>query len=217
MIRAIIFDHDGTLVDSERKHYQMWVSILADFGIDFTEYEYKTYLAGVPTRTNADYLVETYKLPISQDELFARREKLTHAAFSHGASPMIIGARELVQWTFARNLKMAIATGAARLEVKPTLDQYKLHDYFPIVATREDVQNVKPAPDVYLYAMQQLGLRACECIAIEDSPTGMQSALAAGLECVVVQNDYSRGHDFSCATVVVDSMQQARQWLIERL
>src|SRR5690606_33159669 len=126
---------------------------------------------------------------------------LTRAAFSQGASPMIMGARELVQWVAEKELKMAIATGAAFLEVKPTLDQYKLHEYFPIVASREDVQHAKPAPDVYLHALEKMGLEAKECIAIEDSPTGLRSAVAAGLACIVVQNDYSRGHDFSGATV----------------
>ena len=88
--------------------------------------------------------------------------------------------------------------------------------HFPIVATRDDVANAKPAPDVYLHALQLMQLNADACIAIEDSPTGLRSALAAGLPCIVVRNEYSRGLDFSGATAVVDSMQAAQQWLAER-
>ena len=218
MIRGIIFDHDGTLVDSERKHYLMWVSILAGHNIDFSEEEYKTHLAGVPTHFNAAYLVKTYPaLPMTADELFAMREKLTRESFSQGACPLIEGARELVEWTAARGLKMAIATGAAPLEVQPTLDDHNFQQHFPIVATRAHVTHAKPAPDVYQYALKQLGLDASECIAIEDSPTGLKSALAAGISCIVVQNDYSRGHDFSGAAAVLDSMHEAQRWLEKRL
>ena len=216
MLQGVIFDHDGTLVDSERKHYQLWVQLLAEYGIDFPEEEYKAHLAGVPTHFNAEYLVANYPLPLSADALFAKRELLTREAFGKEACPLIPGAQAFVEWVSEQSLKMAIATGAAPLEVQPTLTQHGFGVHFPIVATRDDVANAKPAPDVYLHALQLMQLNADACIAIEDSPTGLRSALAAGLPCIVVRNDYSRGLDFSGATAVVDSMQAAQQWLAER-
>ncbi|WP_339897492.1 HAD family phosphatase [uncultured Gilvimarinus sp.] len=215
MLQGVIFDHDGTLVDSERKHYLLWVQLLAEYGCDFPEDEYKAHLAGVPTHFNAEYLVAHYPLPLSAEELFAKRELLTLGAFGKDACPLIPDAQTLVEWVAARSLKMAIATGASALEVQPTLTQHGFAQYFPIVATREDVTHAKPAPDVYLHALQQMQLDADACIAIEDSPTGLRSALAAGLPCIVVLNEYSRGLDFSGATVVVNSMQAAQQWLTE--
>lgn len=214
MIRGIIFDHDGTLVDSERHHYLLWATILREWGIEFAEEEYRTRLAGVPTRTNVDYLLEQYPaLDLTAEALFARREQLASETFSEQVCEMIEGARELVEWVASRQWGMAIASGASDREVARTLLQHKLGDYFPVVSTRESVSRAKPAPDVYLLAAEQLRLEPGECIAIEDSPTGLQSALAAGMRCLVVQNNYSRGQDFSGATAVLDSMGEAREWL----
>ena len=214
MIRGVIFDHDGTLVDSERHHYLLWATLLRDKGIEFAEEEYRTRLAGVPTRTNVDYLLHHYPaIELTAEELFARREQLASETFAQQICEMIEGALELVEWVAARQWAMAIASGASDREVARTLTQYKLDGFFPVVATRESVANPKPAPDVYRLAVEQLGLQPHECIAIEDSPTGLQSALAANLRCLVVQNNYSRGQDFTGATAVLDSMAEAREWL----
>ncbi|UTF58835.1 HAD family phosphatase [Gilvimarinus sp. DA14] len=216
MIKGIIFDHDGTLVDSERKHYGLWVELLKTYGIDFPEREYKDHLAGVPTQQNAEYLVNAYSLPVSSDELFAAREIATQRVLGSEACPLIPGAQECVQWVVNQGLKTAIATGASYNEVKPTLTQHGFDRYFSIVASRDNVRHAKPAPDVYQYALQKMGLEANECIAIEDSPTGLKSALACGLECIVVENEYSAGHDFSSATAVFSTMTDARLWLEQR-
>lgn len=216
MLQGIIFDHDGTLVDSESKHYQLWASLLAEYGIDFPESEYKEHLAGVPTHFNAEYLAQHYSLPISQEQLLAKREQLTQQTLGQVPCPLMPGARELVQWCAQQRLKMAIATGAKALEVQPTLLAYEFGQYFPIVVAHEHVRNAKPAPDAYRQALAQMDLSADSCIAIEDSSTGFQSALAAGLPCLVVQNDYSRGTDFSGAAVVLDSLHEAQAWLAKR-
>lgn len=215
MLQGIIFDHDGTLVDSERQHYLLWAELLAKQNIDFNESEYKAHLAGVPTHFNAEYLASRYPLSLTASELLAQREALTLKAFGKTPCPLIPGARELVLWGAERNLSMAIATGARAFEVQPTLTHYDFGQHLTVVATRDDVANAKPAPDVYRLAVQQLQLNADQCIAIEDTPTGLQSALSAGLNCLVVQNDYSRGLEFSGAAAVLESMHEAKSWLAQ--
>ncbi|WP_020207538.1 HAD family hydrolase [Gilvimarinus chinensis] len=217
MIKGVIFDHDGTLVDSERKHYGLWAELLKTYGVDFPEQEYKEFLSGVPTQQNAEYLVNAYSLPVTPNELFQQRDHATQQVLGRQACPLIAGAEALVQWVVTQGLQTAIATGAPYSEVKPTLIQHGFERYFSIVASRDNVTHAKPAPDVYQYALDQLGLKANECIAIEDSPTGLKSALACGLECIIVQNDYSLGHDFSRATAVFNTMNDARLWLEQRI
>lgn len=217
MLKGVIFDHDGTLVDSEKKHFGLWQTLLTRYGIDFQESEYKTYLAGVPTFNNAEYLVAKYDLGISAQALFEQRELATNATLGEQACPLIAGAKPLVEWIDELGLAMAIATGASVREVKPTLTEHGFSRYFPIVASRDHVAHAKPAPDVYQYALDQMGLSAAQCIAIEDSPTGLRSAIACGIDCIVVQNDYSRGHDFTGALAVLDHMDEVREWVLQKL
>ncbi|MBU2884550.1 HAD family phosphatase [Gilvimarinus agarilyticus] len=217
MLQGVIFDHDGTLVDSERKHYQLWADLLSEFGVDFSEQIYRDHLAGIPTTASAEYLTTHYSLPITAQALYEKRERANTVALSEQACPLIAGALALVQWVHSRNLAMAIATGAPEREVEPTLVQHGLGDYFPIVASRDKVERPKPAPDVYQHALTQMQLKAAQCIAIEDSATGLQSALACGLECIVVRNDYSRGHNFAGASAVFEHMDEVKNYLAQRL
>src|SRR5690554_7956073 len=90
MIRGVIFDHDGTLVDSEGLHYAMWDDLLQQWGVQLSEKEYRTQLAGVPTRGNVDYLLRHYsQIPLSAEELFARREQVAVDVFCQQTCDLI--------------------------------------------------------------------------------------------------------------------------------
>ena len=97
-------------------------------------------------------------------------------------------------------------TGGSKKSVEKTLSQYGLSAYISCVVAVEDVENSKPAPDCYALAMDKLGKIPGECVAIEDTQTGMTAALAANLACVVIPTDLSRHHDLSGATVRYTSL-----------
>ena len=113
-------------------------------------------------------------------------------------------------------LKLGIVTGAGRFDVSSTLQGHQLEHYFDVITTGEDVANSKPDPAVYLLAMERLGVKPNECVAIEDTENGIRSAIAAGLICCAVRNDYSVGHDLSVATDVFANMNDAKNWIINR-
>ena len=212
-LKGILFDHDGTLVDSEVTHFQLWKRVLEKHNVELAEQGYKDFHSGTPTPKNAEILVEKYSLSIIPKELADEKEVATHAYLKDQSFPLMPDSLATIQHFHNVGLKLGVVTGAGRFGVKSTLQTYQLEDYFDVITTGEDVPLSKPSPDVYLLALEKLGLQANECIAIEDTENGIRSATAAGLICCAIRNDYSASHDLSIATKVFDNMKAARNWI----
>lgn len=216
MIEAVIFDHDGTLVDSEGKHFELWREVLLPFGIDFGEDEYKTEHSGIPTLENAQVLVDKYRMPISVNELFKLKESNVEKYLLNNAFELIPGVIACMRQFAQAGLKMAIATGARKAEIKSSLSVHGFDKYIAFAATSEDAQHSKPAPDVYKLAAEKIGVACEKCIAIEDSATGLKSARAAGMECIVVRNAWSISQNFDDATAIVDTIKEAAELVLKK-
>lgn len=217
MIKAVIFDHDGTLVDSEGRHFQLWQQTLEPYNIEFSAEEYIAEHSGIPTLQNAEVLINKYQLPLSAQELYEEKEKLVRAALSDEAFALIPGVLECMQDFQRAGLLMGIATGAGVTEVTSSCEAHGFSRYIKEAATSDEVANGKPAPDVYLLAAKKLGVAPQHCIAIEDSNNGLQAALAAGMPCVVVRNHWSAAAAYTGASAVFDSIAQAQDYILRLL
>ena len=207
---AIIFDHDGTLVDSEGIHYNIWRELLStDFGIKFSKQEYLNHHCGVPTLQNAETIVQQYALDLNAQQLYQRNTQAMHAWLSENSFPLFATAKPALDQCRNAGLKIGLATGASNTEANATLKGHELAEYFTAVTTKDDVEHTKPAPETYLLTAHKLGVEPQACIAIEDSSTGIASAKAAGMVCIAVSNDYSVSQDVSLADHQVDDLQQA--------
>lgn len=213
-LKGILFDHDGTLVDSEVTHFQLWKTVLDKHGVELAEQGYKDFHSGTPTPRNAEILVEKYSLSTSPQTLAQEKEMLTEAFIKEQTFPLMPDSLSTIEHFYSLGLKLGVVTGAGRFGVLSTLQGYKLEEYFDVITTGEDVTHSKPNPAVYLLALKKLGLQANECVAFEDTENGIRSAIAAGLVCCAIKNDYSMGHDLSIATEVFDSMGDAKNWVI---
>ena len=212
-IKAIFFDHDGTLVDSEPVHYQLWRDVAATHGVALSEALYRDRYAGIPTADNAVDLVARFSLEATPAALAEAKNLATRRFLACNAFPLMPGVSDLVPWCHGAGLRLAIVTGAGHDGVQSTLRQHALGDYFETVVSGDDVANSKPAPDCYLLAVRRLGLLPSECVAIEDTEHGVNSAAAAGVRCLAVPNEMSRQHDFSQATAVFNDLAAAAAWL----
>ena len=212
MIKAIIFDHDGTLVNSEREHFKVWQSLLREYGVSFEEHEYIERYTGVPTLATAEGIVNTYSLPVSGEALYQAKLKRVEEHFQDTVPELMPGVTECLAFA-SEHFQLAVATGATSSELVHSLQSNQLVSYFSATATGSEVENAKPAPDVYLLAIERLGLRPEDCIAIEDSRSGLMSAKAAGLSCIFIPNDYTKGHDSREADFVVNSLLDVKQLL----
>lgn len=216
-IKAVLFDHDSTLVESEAIHCEMWIKILNLFDVVLTQELYKKYYAGMPTPSNAADMVERFNLTSSASELIKHKTRDTQDFLSQSAFPLMPGALESIQRLHGRGLKLAIVTGANRVGVNRTASAYNLNHYMSSLVSSDDVTHSKPAPDCYLLAMKQLNVQAGECIAIEDTEHGVKSATAAGISCLAVPTEMSEHHDFTAATGLYGDITEATNWVLDQL
>jgi HAD superfamily hydrolase (TIGR01509 family) len=219
MLEAILFDHDGTLVDSEKIHYRLLSDVLSKYGITMSFDEYQYEYEGVPLPETAKKLVLDFSLDVAPEEIVAQKKQATKSFLANNAFPLIDGARDTIIHYHSMGLKLAIVTGATRTEgVLNTIDRYELGQYISAVITSDDVMHSKPAPDCYLHAMEKLGVKPEHCVAFEDSITGCMSALAAGVPCVGVSSRVSQDDFFQGKTIgSFINLAEANAWLRQRI
>lgn len=207
MIRALIFDFDGLIMDSESSCYSSWQQIFRRFGHEFpVEY----YLASVGSSYETtglhpfDYLVKVTALALDFDAIEKEQHDLEMAIVN--SLPPMPGVVDQLDAGRQLGLKMAVASSSPRWWVAGHLERLGLLGYFDVVRTSEDVERIKPAPDLFLSALDALSLAAHEAVVLEDSPNGIAAARAAGILTVAVPNAITRWADLSQATLRLDSL-----------
>ncbi len=216
-LRAILYDHDGTLVDSETTHCRLWLDVMQRHGVAFTAQHYQAHYAGVPNAASAVDMVQRFGLSMRPEDLAAEKEAATRDYLLHASFELMPGARASIAFFLQAGLRLAVVTGARRYGVDASLRGHGLGDRFASVVSADDVRHSKPAPDCYLLALQQLGLQPDECVAIEDTAHGVAAARGAGLCCVAVPTAMSAHQDFSAASVLLQGgLAAATTWIAER-
>ena len=212
-ISAVLFDHDGTLVDSEPTHFQIWQKVLAPYGVALSEKQYKDYYAGVPTAANAVDMVSRFAINEVPATLADAKNSATRTFLSRSAFSLMPGVKEVLSLLRSDGLRLAVVTGAGRNGVEATLRAHSLHDFFETVVSGDDVRQSKPAPDCYLLAIERLGLSPSECIAIEDTEHGVNAATSAGITCLAVPTAMSEHHSFAKAAAVLSGLSASVPWV----
>lgn len=219
-LKALIFDVDGTLSDTERDgHRVAFNQAFDEFGIDW-HWSIETYgklLAVTGGKERIKFYAESYidksDLPDNLEEnipeLHAAKTRHYTKLLSTGAIPLRPGVKRLITEARQRNFRLAIATTTTPENVTALLTHtlgIESIDWFEVIAAGDIVPTKKPAPDIYDFALKEMNLSANECIAFEDSSNGIQSSSAANLTTIITINDYTRDHDFTDASIVLDQM-----------
>lgn len=220
MIKALLFDVDGTLADTERDgHRPAFNAAFQEFGLDWNwdVALYGQLLAVTGGKERMKYYVEhfrpDYVKPADFDALVAALHKAKTAHYTRmlarGGIPLRPGVKRLLQEARDKGLILGVATTTTPENVTELLRHSLAPDgpeWFQVIAAGDIVPAKKPAPDIYLWAMRQLGLKPDECLAFEDSENGIRASLGANLRTVVTVNDYTREHDFTGAVAVLSDL-----------
>lgn len=211
-LKAVLFDLDGTLIDSEHFHYECWVDILKEFNAEITYEDWTTNYAGIPLPSNCENLKERFNMDIPLDELIAWRTKLSKEGFANRDISLMPFALDVIQYYKAQGLRLAVVTASPRVDVELIFNRNGLAHYFEFMVTSTDVTQTKPDPECYNLACTKLGIAKDECIVFEDTVNGMRAAKAAGLTCLVVQHDETQHEKFVNADRIFLDMELAKQY-----
>lgn len=200
---AVIFDFDGTILDSETAEFHSHRRLFEDWGTSLSEDEWCEGIGILKPETHwFDRLCE--RAPDPPD--FRRFQELTRQYFrEHVSTEPMPGVSALLGALIAAGIPRAIASGAPSSWVLHGLESVGLGQSFDAVVTSDQVARGKPAPDVYLEAARRMGIEATRCVAVEDSGPGLASARAAGMRTVVIPHALTRLHDLSGADMRVKS------------
>ncbi|MBU2054838.1 MAG: HAD family phosphatase [Proteobacteria bacterium] len=205
MIRAVFWDNDGVLVDTEKLYFQATRELLLRAGVTLTEPLFKR-ISLLEGRSAFDLATEKGLPQAEIDQLHEERNR-RYTELLNGGIRILDGVQEALGALRGRAL-MGIVTSSRKVHFDAIHSGTGLLPWFDFVLTREDYRLSKPNPEPYLLAVRKSGFDAEECVVIEDSERGLQSALAAGIRCLIVPNDLTRGGDFAGAWRILNSSRE---------
>jgi HAD superfamily hydrolase (TIGR01509 family) len=204
LIRALVFDFDGLILDTEEPVYRSWLEVYQAHG---EELPFERWIQIVGSTTAGfhpqHHLEERLGRPLPKEVLDRRVGRRTEMILAQEALPGV--ARHLEE-AIAMGLKLGVASSSTNDWVRGHLARLGILESFDCIRCRDDVTNAKPEPDLYISVLECLGVRASEAIAIEDSPNGVLAAKRAGLRCVAIPNSITAGLDLGQADLILGSL-----------
>jgi beta-phosphoglucomutase len=199
MLRAVIFDFDGVISDTEPTHLQAFNKVLAQYSIEISETEYYKDYLGLNDYEAFREMARAHNIQLCDDEiadLITQKGKIFEELVK-SQSNIIEGTAEFLNMLKRNGIKMAICSGAVRSDIDVILSGTRLPDFFEVIVTADEVKESKPNPAGFNRALQKLNekqdskISPAECIVVEDSPWGLEAARKAGMHTLAVTNSYT--------------------------
>ncbi|MBW4654079.1 MAG: HAD family phosphatase [Kaiparowitsia implicata GSE-PSE-MK54-09C] len=208
MLNALLFDLDGTLANTDPLHCAIWQEVLAEKGMTINETDYREKFSG---RLNENIIQDLLpELSPEENQAMAEAKEGRFRDRAPSLEPLA-GVLDILNWTDAHGLKKAVVTNAPIINARHMLQALQLTQRFPVVVMAEELPRGKPDPLPYQTALDRLGVSAAGAIAFEDSPSGVQSAVAAGLVTVAIASSHDPDQLASLgATLVIDDFTDLR-------
>ncbi len=206
-IKAVIFDMDGVISDTQRANSELEVLCLKEHGIEITAEELTRNYAGIPERDCTEMIFTAHGKRIDFDKFV--EDKLTKLTeFSKGKISAVEGALKLIKNLKENNFKLAVASSSTLEFIDLVLSELKIKDRFDVLTSGQEVKFGKPNPDIFLLTARKLDLSPSECIVIEDAKNGVAAAKKAGMKCIWLTNQCSSEKNECPADITVESLKK---------
>ncbi|WP_369208486.1 HAD family hydrolase [Streptomyces sp. PU-14G] len=182
---AVVFDLDGTLVDSEPHYYEAGRQLLAAHGVRGFTWEEHSRFIGVGTRETLETLRRVHGLTTPVDELLTEKNRL-YLQLARSGTEVFCEMRKLVERLHSAGIPLAVASGSSRTAIDAVLGATSLDALLPLRVSAEEVAHGKPEPDVFLEAARRLGVEPADCVVLEDAVPGAEAAHRAGMRCIAI-------------------------------
>jgi beta-phosphoglucomutase family hydrolase len=203
MIKAVIFDLDGVIVDSEDAHIESEKRAFARYGVNISAAELHKYV-GATAKAMFTELINKYRLKTTFQKMIKIKEENLYRLLDEDAEPME-GVIDLIDRLKEANVKLAIASSSNKKWIEHIMEKLGITLLFDRVVGAEDTAHSKPDPEIYIKAAGALGLRPDECVVIEDAELGVEAAKRAGMKAVGYRNPKSGNQNLSKADVIIDN------------
>src|SRR5690606_10423999 len=214
MLKAVLFDMDGVIVDTEPLHYKAYHQMFDEVSIDVSEDLYKTF-TGKSTLEICITLCEQFQLSQSPEELVAIKRKHFEYLFHNDTDLQLLdGVLELIKNYHKHQITLVLASSASMPNINRIFKRFDLDQYFKTILSCADLKAAKRHPEILIKAAETSGFEKHECIVIEDSTNGIEAATAAGIFCVGFKSPHSINQDYSKADMVISNFSEILYELI---
>jgi beta-phosphoglucomutase family hydrolase len=216
VIKGVIFDMDGVLIDSEPMHYKVFMQYAKEFlSLEIASEEYNSFIGSTNTHMFT-FLKDKYNLKQAVSDMAKEYDqKIEEFLLSTNETiAPIDGVDVLVSQLYKENIKLAVASSSEKNRIDIVIDMFGMDKYFSAKISGQQVKHSKPAPDIFLLAAKTLGLDPEECAVIEDSKNGVAAAKAAGMKCIGYTNPNSGNQDISRADRIIDNFAEINHYQI---
>ena len=208
MLKAIIFDMDGVIVNSEPLHRKAYFDMFEEFNLDVSNELYESF-TGKSTSAICKELCEIFDLSISHEKLMFSKRKHFKTIFDNDPEfQMIDGALSLIKNYFFNNLTLILASSASMTNINRVFKKFDLDKFFKAKISGADLKESKPNPEIFIKAAKLSGFSKSECIVIEDSTNGIIAAKSAGIYCIGFNSPNSKNQIYDTADFVVSNFNE---------
>ena len=217
MLKAILFDMDGVIVDTEPLHHKAYYKMFYDFDLDVSDALYQSF-TGQSTINICKILCEHFGLSVHPNTLVERKRYHFKALFFNDSSLSLInGVLDLIQDYYKNGLTLVLASSASMTTINNVFERFDLNRYFVAKLSGADLKASKPHPEIFIKAAEASGFQKNECLVIEDSTNGIKAAYDAGIYCIGYDSLNSKNQDYTLADKVVSSFQEINYNVVKAL
>jgi beta-phosphoglucomutase family hydrolase len=202
LIKAVIFDLDGVIVESENAHIEAEKQTFLKYNVLMSTEELHRY-TGTTAKEMFTQLIAKYKLNTTFEEINSQKEKILFRLLEQDAEPTK-GVLSFMQELKRRGIRLAVGSSSPRKLADYVLKKLNIAGSFDCIITVEDVEHSKPNPETFLKAAKELKLSPSQCLVIEDAKLGIEAAKGAGMKCIGYKNPHSGNQNLSKADIIID-------------